>query len=70
MYMTNRRKFRQIRKEILQVLGQGPKSINEVAHNINSTWLTAYRHLEWLQYRKIEKIIDKPRLKLFRLKTR
>lgn len=64
-----RRKNRQIRKEILEALAQGPKSINEVANCINSTWMTARRHMEWLEYRKIERIIDKPRWKLFRLKS-
>ena len=68
--MVKRRKYREIRREIVQVLSQGPKSINEVAESINSTWLTAKKHLEWLEYRKVEKIVDKPRWKLYKLKTK
>ena len=67
--MVKRRKYREIRSEILKALSQGPKSINEVAKSINSSWLTARRHLRWLEYRKVEKMVDKPRWKLYRLKV-
>jgi len=66
-----RRKYRQIRKEIVDALSKGPRSTNEIAHEAKCTWLTARRHLEYLQFKnRVELMISKPRWKLYKLKNR
>jgi predicted transcriptional regulator len=65
-----RRRYRQIRKEILTALSKGPRSTNEIRREAKCTWLTARRHLEYLQFKnKVELMISKPRWKLYRLKA-
>jgi len=49
-----------IRRAILQSLDQGPKTVNEIATEIHANWLTAKRHLEWLEkYRQKVRVIKK-----------
>jgi len=44
-----KRKSVEIRNQILESLGRFPKSTGEVAKDISVHWLTASRHLEYLQ---------------------
>ena len=54
-----KRSFEEIRKGILRSLSKGPKSITAIAKDIKSTWLTAKRHLEWLEFKKKVKVVRK-----------
>lgn len=65
-----KRSFKQIRKEIIQSLQKGPKSITQVANSIDADWRTANRHLIWLEKieDKIEKESETKREVIYRLK--
>jgi len=55
-----RRTNSKIRRAILQSLDQGPKTVNEIAKETNANWLTAKRHLDWLEkYRQKVRVIKR-----------
>ncbi|MBL7160924.1 MAG: hypothetical protein ISS93_03700 [Candidatus Aenigmarchaeota archaeon] len=60
-----KRTFLKIRKDILNTLETGSKSITRIAYESRTTWKTAQRHLLWLE--KIEgrvKIVRKTKRKI------
>jgi len=65
-----KRTFQQIRREILQSLEEKPKSITAISKDISSNWITAYRHLVWLEKieEKVKKIKDTKKEKIYKLK--
>jgi len=64
-----RRKDVHIRKEILESLEAGPKTVNEIAKEIHANWLTVKHHLDWLQkYKQKVRVIKKnKRLTLYEM---
>lgn len=54
-----KRSFEKIRKAIIETLEKEPKSITAVARSISSTWLTAKKHLEWLEFKKKVMVVER-----------
>lgn len=69
--MSSKRTFQEIRTKILKSLKQKPKSITAVSKNINSNWITAYRHLIWLERveGKVKKVKESKREIIYKLKN-
>lgn len=67
-----KRTFKQLRKEILQSLQEGPKSVTQVAKSVDADWRTAKRHLVWLEKMegKIKKIRGTKKEITYRLSNR
>jgi len=65
--MAIRKTPQQIKKEILEFLFEGPKSINEIATKINSNWPTTNKYLEELKTDgKANEIINSNKMKVYR----
>ena len=57
----------QIKKEILEFLFEGPKSITEILTKINSNWPTTSKYLEELKTEsKVNEIISSDKMKVYR----
>jgi DNA-binding transcriptional ArsR family regulator len=65
--MVTRKTPEQIEKEILDFLFEGPKSINEIAEKIGSTWPTTNSYLEKLKKSgQVNELLATEKMKIFR----
>jgi DNA-binding transcriptional ArsR family regulator len=65
--MVTRKTSEEIEKEILDFLFEGPKSINEVAEKISSTWPTTNSYLEKLKSeKKVNELLATDKMRIFR----
>ena len=65
--MTIRKTPEQIKKEILDFLFEGPKSISEIATKISSNWPTTNSYLDKLKdEKKVNEILSTDKMKIYR----